>query len=97
MKTTLTLPHVTASRERIRQNRDARIAAEFMQAALSGLLAGNAFYDPDSLSVREKYTPEEINSLAEAHALDLFDRWRAWRKEEEHNRALRANRKVINQ
>ncbi len=85
----------TRRREIIRANRDNREALACMRSALSGLLQANSVYDPDSLSFRDKLEPEELLTQAEAYGLELFEKWREWRKEEEQMRALKANKKVI--
>jgi len=74
--------------------RDEAICAQFCQAALTGLLSCNAFYDPDSLSFRDGLEVDELLDKAEELGTDAFKRWKTWRKRERAIQALKANPKV---
>jgi hypothetical protein len=75
--------------------RDEAICAQFCQAALSGLLACNSFYDGDSLSFRDGIDAEELLDKAHEFGTEAFTRWKSWRKRERAIQALRNNPKAV--
>jgi hypothetical protein len=63
-----------------------------MNAALTGLLATNTHRE-DGINY-DAIKLEEITEEAEALGLEMFDRFKRWRKEEHNIQRLRQNKKV---
>jgi hypothetical protein len=96
MKTTqLQKPAVPVPSYGIGQRRDEIQCAQFIQSALSGLLACNSFYDGDTISFRDGLETEKLLDKAEELGLDAFSRWKAWRKRERAVQALKTNPKAV--
>jgi len=88
-KSALLRPYGIAAR------RDEMICAQFCQAALSGLLSCNSFYDGDALSFRDGLEAEELLDKAHELGLEAFENWRRWRKRVRAIQALKSNPKVV--
>ena len=75
----------------VAQRRDELLVLRCMNAALTGLLATNTkredgfFYD----------AVQEVTLQAEALGLEMFDRFKKWRKQQRAIVALKSNPKVV--
>jgi hypothetical protein len=95
MKTTQTQKSAVLRPYGVAARRDEVICAQFCQAALTGLLSCNSFYDGDALSFRDGLEAEELLDRAHELGTEAFENFKRWRKRSRAIQALKSNPKVV--